>query len=245
MTPGRAYTARPMQQGSAKLYEQYQTARSEVKRVQGTRLTEALAAHRRRVQHAKIAYKTQRTIIGLTRRNTVNTVMLQLHQARLKAKVADSHATYQAERNSLYQEVKLLAWNDWLMIQAARGNKAAKALLQSRQAKHSSPPPLPHATTAAQPFFRSNARPDYRRSDFDRTPVSQRPDYRRKDLPRAPLPSRPDYTRRPSLALRILRRAAALLQSGLGQVRTTSTGPTPRRRARRVQSRCGSRRPGN
>ena len=217
MTPGKAYTARPMQQGSAKLYEQYQAARSEVKRVQGTRLAEALAAHRRRVQHAKIAYKTQRTIIGLTRQNTVNTVMLQLHRARLKAKVADSYATYQADRNSLYQEAKLLAWNDWLMIEAASGNKAATALLQSRQAKHSSPPPPPHTTTAAQPFFRSNARPNYRRSDFARAPVSQRPDYRRKDLPRAPLPSRPDYTRRPSLALRILRRAAALLQSGLGK----------------------------
>lgn len=107
--PGRAYTARPMQQGSAKLYEQYQAARREVKKVQGTRLAEALAAHRRRVQHAKIAYITQRTIIGLTRRNVVNTVMLQLHRASLKAKVLDSYATYQAERSALYRDAKLLA----------------------------------------------------------------------------------------------------------------------------------------
>ena len=217
VTPGKTYTARPMQQGSAKLYEQYQAARREVKRVQSTRLAEALVAHRRRVQHAKIAYKTQRTIIGLTRRNTVNTVMLQLHRARLKAKVADSYTTYQTERNALYQEAKLLAWNDWLMTQAANGNKAATTLLQSRQAKHSSPPPPPHTATAAKPFFRTNARPDYRRSDFTRATVSQRPDYKRKDLPRAPIPARPDYGQRPSLALRILRRAAALLQSGFGK----------------------------
>ncbi len=193
VTPGRAYTARPMQQGSAKLYEQYQAARREVKKLQGTRLAEALAAHRRRVQHAKIAYKTQRTIIGLTRRNVVNTVMLRLHRASLKAKVVDSYATYQAERSALYRDAKLLAWNDWLMSQAASGNTAATTLLRSRQAKHPSPPPFSpsHAPTASQPFFRSNARPDYHRFGFARVPVSQRPDYQRKELRRAPLPLDP------------------------------------------------------
>ena len=216
-TPGKAYTVRPMQQGSTRLYEQYQAARSEVKKVRSARLAEALAGHRRRVQHAKIAYKTQRTIIGLTRRNTVNTVMLQLHRASLKAKVADSYATYQAERRALYRDAKLLAWNDWLMAQAAGGDKTATTLLQSRRAKHSSPPPPHHAATTSQPFFRSNARPDYRRSGLARVPVSQQPDYQRKDLRRAPLPLRPDYGQRPSLGLRILRRAVALLQSGFGK----------------------------
>ncbi len=216
-TPKKAYAARPMQQGSAKLYEQYQSARREVKQVQTVRLGEALAAHRQRVQLAKIAYKTQRTIVGLTRRNTVNTVMLQLHRASLKAKVADSYTTYQAERNALYRDAKLLAWNDWLMTQAAGGNKAATGLLQSRRAKPPSPPPLPHATTASQPFFRSNARPDYRHPGSARSFVSQRPDYQRKDLHRAPLAPRPDYGQRPGLGLRVLRRAAALLQSGLGK----------------------------
>lgn len=216
-TPKKAYTARPMQQGSAKLYEQYQSARREVKKVQTDRLAEALAAHRRRVQHAKIGYKTQRTIIGLTRRNTVNTVMLQLHRASLKAKVADSYTTYQAERNALYRDARLLAWNDWLMTQAASGNKAVTTLLQTRRAKPPSPPPLPRATTASQPFFRSNARPDYRHPGPALASVSQRPDYQRKDLHRAPLAPRPDYGQRPGLGLRILRRAAALLQSGLGK----------------------------
>lgn len=218
-TPGKAYAARPMQQGSAKLYEQYQSARKEVKRVQSGRLADALAAHRRRVQHAKIAYKTQRTIIGLTRRNTINTVMLGLHRARLKSKVADSYATYQAERSALYRDAKLLAWNDWLMAQAASGNEAATALLQSRRPKQS-PSPLPpqrQAATTFPPFSQSNARPDYRRSGFARVPVSQRPDYQRKDIRRAPLPTRPDYGQRPSVGLRILRRVAALLQSGLGK----------------------------
>ena len=216
-TPEKAYTARPMQQDSTKLYEEYQTARREVKQVQTVRLAEALAAHRRRVQHAKIAYKTQRTIIGLTRRNPVNDVMLQLHRANLKAKVADSYTTYRAERNALYRDAKLLAWNDWLMTQAAGGNKAAAALLQSRRAKPASSPPLPHATAASQPFFRSSARPDYRHSGSARVSVGQRPDYQREDLRRAPLPPRPDYGQRPGLGLRILRRAAALLQSGLGK----------------------------
>jgi hypothetical protein len=216
-TPGKAYCARPMQKGSARLYEQYQTARREAKEEQCARLAEALAAHRLRVQYAKIAYTTQRTIIGLTRRSTVNTLMLQLHRASLKAKVAASCATYQTERSAIYREAKLLAWNDWLMTQAAGGNKAAQALLQSRRAKSSSPPPRPRTPIDSQPFTRSNARPDYRRSDLARAPVSQRPDYGRRCLRRAPLPPRPDYGRRPTLGTRILRRAVALLQSCLGK----------------------------
>ena len=216
-TPGKAYTARPMQQGSSKLYEQYQSARREVEKARSVRLAEGLAGHRRRVQHAKVAYKAQRAIIGLTRRSTVNTVMLQLHRVRLKAKIADSFATYQAERSALYRDAKLLAWNDWLMARAANGHQDAMALLQSRRAKHSSPPPPPHATIPSQPFFRSNARPDYRRPGTAPAPFAQRPDYQRKDLRRAPLPARPEYGQRPSLGLRILRRAVALLQSGLGK----------------------------
>ena len=85
-TPRKTYSARPLQEGSARLYERYQAARIEAKRVQSRRIAEALAAHRQRTQHAKAAYNVQRAIIGLTRRGTVNTIMLQLHRANLKAK---------------------------------------------------------------------------------------------------------------------------------------------------------------
>lgn len=214
-TPIESYNARPMQKGSTLLYEQYQAARKAVKAAQTTRLGEALAAHRRRVQQAKTTYKTQRTIIGLSRRGTVNTIMLQLHRANLKAKITGSFATYQSERSAVYRGAKLFAWNDWLMRQAADGSKPALALLQSRKAKN--PPPLPAKPPSARQPAKSNARPDYNCSTIARAPVNVRPDYNRPNVSRAPLPARPDYGHRPSLGTRLLRRAVALLQSRLGK----------------------------
>ena len=216
-TPGKTYSARPLQEGSARLYERYQAARSEAGRAQSRRIAEALAAHRQRMQHAKAAYKVQRTIIGLTRRSTVNTMMLQLHRANLKAKVAASFAAYRAERSVIYREARLLAWNDWLMAQAAKGDQPARTLLQSRQAAKNSPSRRGVPILPVKPTTKSNVRPDYQRPDLAKAGIPIRPDYRRPDLPRAPLPARPDYGSRRSIAARLLGRAAALLQSGLGR----------------------------
>ena len=223
-TPGKTYSARPLQEGSARLYERYQAARIEAKRVQSRRIAQALAAHRQRTQHAKAAYNVQRTIIGLTRRGTVNTIMLQLHRANLKAKFAASFAAYRAERSVIYREAKLLAWNDWLMTQAANGDQPARTLLQARQAAKNSPPRTSRPDAARQPTTKFNVRPDYQRSNLAKADTPVRPDYRRPTDPRrAPSPRDPDYGSRLSIAARLLGRAAALLQSRLG--RSGGKGP--------------------
>ncbi len=209
-TPEKAYRVAPMQPNGGRLYEQYQTVRRKAKEAQTGRLSRALDAHRARVARATAAYKTQRTIIGLTRRSTVNSIMLQLHRAHLKGKLAASFATYKAERSTIYRETKLLVWNDWLMNEAARGSKPALLLLQSRRAKT---PPPPGQTPAPKP----NVRPDYNRPGITRAPAHARPDYNRPNTTRAPRPVRPDYGRRASLASRLFQRAVALLQSRLGR----------------------------
>ncbi len=209
-TPKKAYRVAPMQRDGGKLYEQYQLARLKAKEAQTGRLSRALDAHRARVARATAAYKTQRTIIGLTRRSTVNTIMLQLHRAHLKGKLAASFATYKAERSTIYRETKLLAWNDWLMNESAKGSKPALLLLQSRRAKT---PPPPGRTPAPKP----NVRPNYNRPGIARAPAHARPDYNRPNATRAPHPVRPDYGRRASLADGLLQRAVALLQSRLGR----------------------------
>ncbi len=212
--PKKAYQAAPMQQDGGKLYEQYQLARLKAKEAQTGRLSRALDAHRARVARATAAYKTQRTIIGLTRRSTVNTIMLQLHRAHLKGKLAASFATYKAERSTVYRETKLLAWNDWLMNEAATGSQPALLLLRSRRTRTPGPLPLPHS---GPPSPKPNVRPNYNRPGIARALAHARPDYNRPNATRAPHPVRPDYGRRASLADRLLQRAVALLQSRLGR----------------------------
>ncbi len=213
-TPKRAYRVAPMQQDGGRLYEQYQLARRKAKEAQAGRLSTALDAHRRRVADAAFAFKTQRTIIGLTRRSTLNAVMLQLHRSNLKGKLAASFATYKAERGTIYRETKLLAWNDWLMKQAATGSKPALLLLRSRRTKTPTPPSSPHPGT---PSPQPNIRPSYNRPGIARAPANARPDYHRPDTIRAPRPARPEYGGRASIASRLLQRAVALLQSRLGR----------------------------
>ncbi len=215
--PGKTYVARPLQQASASLYEKYQAARRDAKKAQADQMAEALATHRQRMRHAKTAYQVQRTIIGLTRRGTVNAIMLQLHRANLKSKLAASFTAYRAERSAIYREAKLMAWNDWLMTQAANGDAAARTLLQSRQVAGKPPPGPPSLIPPAKPTTKSHARPDYQRPGLAKARANSRPDYGRPDLHRAPLPCRPNYAARPSIAARLLRRAAALLQSRLGR----------------------------
>ena len=219
----KAYQHQPMQKDAGKLYAQYQGARREAKETQTRRLAQALADHRHRVGQATFAYRTQRAIIGLSRRGTVNTLMLQLHRANLKSKLTASFAAHKAERKIIYQETKLLAWNDWLMSQAASGSKPALTLLQSRAAKRSRPffPAQP-----AKPISHANAKPNYRHPGVIRTTITAKPDYRRDELRRAPAAPRPDYHQRPALGSRLLGRAAALLQSRLGRAgRRAPAGP--------------------
>lgn len=214
-TPGRKYQARPMQPESERLYLRYQTARTTAKQAQHDRLGGALAAHRSRVQQARTAYNLQRTIIDLTRRNAVNTVMRQFHRANLKSKIAASFATYQTQRRAIYREAKLLAWNDWLMVQASAGDQSAQRLLQSRHAKQVSGVPSP--TPFRNHLPKSNARPNYAGPGVTKAGHGIRPPYSGANVQRAPHPSRPDYGRGLSFGAKLLWRAAALLQSRLGK----------------------------
>ena len=210
-----------MQQGSTKLYEQYQAARGRSKKAQSARLAEALAAHRRRVQRARVAYKAQRTIIGLTRRNTVNTVMLHLHRVQPESESRGQlrHLPDRTERplpGSKAFGLERLA--DGPGRERQQGCDDAPAIPPS-QAVFGFSPPLPQHydhLPALLPIQCTTRLPP--RPVNDHVPVSRRPDLPTKGPPpRAPLPARPDYGQRPSLGLRILRRAAALLQSGLGK----------------------------
>ena len=125
--------------------------------------------------------------------------MLQLHRANLKAKIAASFATYQTERSAIYREAKLLAWNDWLMAQAADGNKPAMALLQSRRAKHSLLPlPCPTLTTR-QPT--PDPMPDPTTIAPARQGTRQRPGPTTNDQTSPALPSPLDPTTDSDLAL--------------------------------------------
>ena len=221
-TSGKTYRARPMQPDSERLYQRYQAVRTKVREARHERLGAALTAHRGRVEQAKTAYKLQRGIIGITRRNAVNTVMLQLHRAHLQSKIAASFATYQTQRQTIFREAKLLAWNDWLMVQASTGNQSAQRLLQSRHARKVAGGPSPAPAKSLFPKF--NARPNYAGPGVTKAGHGVRPAYSRPDAQRAPLPSRPDYGSERSLGVRLLRRAAALLQSRLGQ--SGRSGPT-------------------
>ena len=222
VTPEKGYQSRPMQNGSSQLYAQYQAAREKAKAVRGVQAGVALADHRRRIGEAKTAYKVQRTIIGLTRRGTLNKVMLQLHRANLKTKLNASFQTYKEERAAIYRQSKLLAWNDWLMREAAAGSQPAQVVLQSRRKQPSSPLPALR-TQPSRSASPPNARPNYHHPDITKAPVGARGNYRGPNVRPAPLPVRPEYDRRPSRAGRLLQRAVALLQSSLG--RTGRRGP--------------------
>ena len=211
-----------MQDGSSQLYAQYQAAREKAKAVRGVQSGVALADHRRRIGEAKTAYKVQRTIIGFTRRGTLNKVMLQLHRANLKTKLNASFQTYKEERADIYRQSKLLAWNDWLMREAAAGSQPAQVVLQSRRKQPSSPLPALR-TQPSRLASPPNARPNYHHPDITKAPVGARGNYREPNVRPAPLPVRPEYDRRPSRAGRLLQRAVALLQSRLG--RTGRRGP--------------------
>lgn len=137
----RGYKARPMQNAGTRLYDRYQAQRTEAVDRRGVRLECAQAAHEARVRRAEAAYQTQRTIIGLTRLNPVNRVMLQLHRANLRRQIDASLRTYKSERNAIFGETKRLAWNDWLMAEAANGNHEARAVSQARRIRGTTQPP--------------------------------------------------------------------------------------------------------
>ena len=244
VTPEKGYQSRPMQDGSSQLYAQYQAAREKAKAVRGVQSGVALADHRRRIGEAKTAYKVQRTIIGFTRRGTLNKVMLQLHRANLKTKLNASFQTYKEERAAIYRQSKLLAWNDWLMREAAAGSQPAQVVLQSRRKQPSSPlPALPNpAQPISQPTECTTQLPSPRHHKSSRRCQRKLPGAKRPPRP-PPRPSRVRPTTFPSRKTPPTSRRFIAVQSWPHW--PTRTGRNPLQRARPVRSRCGSRRPGN
>ncbi len=169
------YEPKPLQRGSTSLYAQYQAGRAAAGSTRTRQLDQALAAHRARVELAKRRYQVHRTTLRAVHRGPLKRVASGLHRGRLKQSVDASYKTFRAEKAAILRAAPLLAWNDWLMQQAARGNQSAAAALQARR----SPPPASHpakpSPTPLPPKLpSSHAQPDYSQRNSPRTRRFQR-----------------------------------------------------------------------
>lgn len=181
--PRRAYAPRPLQKGNSQLFKQYQAARAAAAVVRAERLGRALGAHRARVAEARRDYDLDRATLRAAARGPLRRTMTELHLNRLKRRVKTSYETYRAEKVATLRAAPLLAWNDWLMREAARGHQPALAALRSRQpARAADPRSAGHhrfqeVSSAPQPpSFHpssSHARPDYTQAQR-RDPRTQR-----------------------------------------------------------------------
>ena len=174
-SPAPAYEPKPLQRGSTGLYAQYQAGRAEAGRTRTRQLDQALAAHRARVELARRRYQVHRTTLRAVHGGPLKRVASELHRGRLKQSVDASYKTFRAEKAEILRSAPLLAWNDWLMQQAARGNESAAATLRARR----SPPPASHPTKPGPspippklPYH--HAQPDYSQRNSPRTRRFQR-----------------------------------------------------------------------
>ena len=184
-----AYEPKPLQRGNTSLYAQYQAGRAEAGSTRTRQLAQALAAHRARVELAKRRYQVHRTTLPAVHGGPLKRVASGLHRSRLKQSVDASYEAFRAEKAKILRSAPRLAWNDWLMQQAARGSQSAAAALRARR---SPPPPASHPAKPGPP------------------PIPAKFPYH---------PAQPDYSQRNSPRTRRFQRLAALLQSRFGRAR--------------------------
>lgn len=173
--PAPAYEPKPLQRGNTSLYAQYQAGRAEAGSTRTKQLAQALAAHRARVELAKRRYQVHRTTLRAVHGGPLKRVASGLHRGRLKQSVDASYKTFRVEKAAILRAAPLLAWNDWLMQQAARGSQSAAAALRARR----SPPPASPSTKPAPPptppeLPCNHAQPNYSQRNSPRTRRFQR-----------------------------------------------------------------------